>query len=479
MQKYSDVVLDKNGKPVQGAVVTVVTYPDGQPATIYAADGGPAVDSVKTDQTGVFSFYAGNGRYSFTVSGNGISPITINDVLLFDPRMNAEALPEWFGAKGNGADDTAAVQAAMNTGKYKLINQYTITSKVTAPANSIGTGPGSLIKGANCDMVELKDGAKMTGISLVGIGQLYTGRGVIITGGADQRLRDCNITGMDGYCVEYTASQAGLRGSIDGGKYQRYVTTNPAIKYPTSETNGDRRLLNVDCAGGILCDLSGSATTMISGCDTTGVTFSSGTQKAILNGNRIATMGGVMTVLGVDGVIQGNCIAGDLIAGASAQNNTISGNVLAAGYAVRDQSGNAANFIDTLGEDFTPIWAASGTAPSLGNGSISGRLTRRGKRVFIDIELSFGSTTTYGTGVWQFSLPAAYSNLTVKKAKASAVMSLKSGSAFHTGVSTAPAGGAPVITLYSENGGNSWGPTIPVTWGSGDYIRFSLDYEIG
>ena len=91
MQKYSDVVLDKNGKAVQGAAVTVVTYPDGLPATIYAADGGPSVDLVKTDQYGRFAFYAASGHYSFTVNGTGITPITYNDVTLFDPRDTAAA----------------------------------------------------------------------------------------------------------------------------------------------------------------------------------------------------------------------------------------------------------------------------------------------------------------------------------------------------------------------------------------------------
>jgi hypothetical protein len=85
MQKYSDVVLDKSGKAINGATITVITYPDGQPATIYAADGGPAVAFVLTDQNGRFAFYAANGHYSFAVNGTGITPINYNDVTLFDP----------------------------------------------------------------------------------------------------------------------------------------------------------------------------------------------------------------------------------------------------------------------------------------------------------------------------------------------------------------------------------------------------------
>lgn len=102
MQKYSDVVLDKNSKPIAGATVTVSTYPDSQPATIYGADGGPAVTSVTTDSAGRFSFYAASGHYSISVSGQGITPFTYNDVTLFDPLDSADAAIKFLPA-GSGA----------------------------------------------------------------------------------------------------------------------------------------------------------------------------------------------------------------------------------------------------------------------------------------------------------------------------------------------------------------------------------------
>jgi hypothetical protein len=140
MQKYSDVVLDKNGKAISGATVTVTTYPAAAPAVIYATDGGPAVSSVKTDNAGRFSFYAANGHYSFTVSGKGITTVTYNDVVVFDPadagltgfqQSGAGAVPRStldklrepvtvldFGAKGDGVtNDAAAVNTAQAAAK--------------------------------------------------------------------------------------------------------------------------------------------------------------------------------------------------------------------------------------------------------------------------------------------------------------------------------------------------------------------------
>lgn len=428
--------------------------------------------------SGIAGMFVRDDNDTTTVDDGGIVIVATNGKR-WKRCYSGEALPEMFGAKGFGVDDTVAVQAAMNTGKYKLSTQYTITSKLTAPANSRGIGPGSLSKGGNFDMIELGSGAKMSGITLIGNGSTRTGRGIIITGGTDQRLIDCDVLGMNGYCVEYTTAQAGLRGTINGGMYYRQDTTQPAIKYPPNETNGDRRLLNIDCVGGVLADLSGSATTLVSGCDTTGLLFAAGTQKAIVNGNRIATMGGSVTVMGVDNIISGNCIAGDLLVGPGAQNNTVGRNTLAAGYKVKDQSGNATNFVDTLGEDIVPVWQASGTPPSIGNGTISGRLVRNGKRVLVSWQLTANTTTTFGTGAWSFSLPPEYANLTVKFVSEGSAAALRSGVAFRIGAVTAPAGAAPVFSIYNDGGTNSWGATNPVTWGSSDYVRCQIEFEIG
>ena len=47
---------------------------------------------------------------------------------------------------------------------------------------------------------------------------------------------------------------------------------------------------------------------------------------------------------------------------------------------------------------FTPTWQASGTAPSLGNGTLTGYYKKIGRQVAVRINLTAGSTTTYGTG---------------------------------------------------------------------------------
>ena len=54
---------------------------------------------------------------------------------------------------------------------------------------------------------------------------------------------------------------------------------------------------------------------------------------------------------------------------------------------------------------YTPTWSSSGTLPVLGNGSITAKYHQAGNLVAVAINLTMGSSTTYGTGYWRFSLP--------------------------------------------------------------------------
>lgn len=59
---------------------------------------------------------------------------------------------------------------------------------------------------------------------------------------------------------------------------------------------------------------------------------------------------------------------------------------------------------------YTPAWSTPNTQPVLGNGTRSGRYIQIGKLVWFRAQVTGGSTTTYGTGPMQLSLPvSAYS----------------------------------------------------------------------
>lgn len=85
MQKFQDVVLDSQGRPVAGAVIAVLSYPGGSPATVYQTDAVGAAYTPTTDDYGAFYFYAPNGNYSYTVTVANVLRKTVTDVILYDP----------------------------------------------------------------------------------------------------------------------------------------------------------------------------------------------------------------------------------------------------------------------------------------------------------------------------------------------------------------------------------------------------------
>lgn len=56
---------------------------------------------------------------------------------------------------------------------------------------------------------------------------------------------------------------------------------------------------------------------------------------------------------------------------------------------------------------YTPSWTATGTAPAIGNGQLLGKWQQIGKSIDVQINVIPGSTTTFGTGSYSFSVPVA------------------------------------------------------------------------
>jgi hypothetical protein len=73
---------------------------------------------------------------------------------------------------------------------------------------------------------------------------------------------------------------------------------------------------------------------------------------------------------------------------------------------IRDQF----NSMFAVWTSYTPTWTSSGTAPVLNNGTITGRYMKFGRTVVCHINLTTGSTSTYGTGNYNWSLPFTAAN---------------------------------------------------------------------
>jgi hypothetical protein len=109
MQKYQDVVLDRRGNVKAGASVLVSTLAGAQ-ATIYSDDGVTETGNpLTTGSDGSFAFYAADGRYTLTISGQGLTTKTVSDIQLEDPQ-------DVSGAVGDGVTDNLAAFAAALAG---------------------------------------------------------------------------------------------------------------------------------------------------------------------------------------------------------------------------------------------------------------------------------------------------------------------------------------------------------------------------
>jgi hypothetical protein len=134
---------------------------------------------------------------------------------------------------------------------------------------------------------------------------------------------------------------------------------------------------------------------------------------------------------------------------------------------------------------YTPAWTNSGTANTIGNGSLTGAFNQVGKTVYYRIRLTLGTTTGAGNGSWIFSLPvlthasayAAYSKI------GNTTVFDTSGSASYTGPARWNSTGT--ITAVMVGTGGTYGnyadvnsaTNIPMVWTSTDIIEISGWYE--
>lgn len=132
---------------------------------------------------------------------------------------------------------------------------------------------------------------------------------------------------------------------------------------------------------------------------------------------------------------------------------------------------------------FSPNWTtSSGTAPAIGDGTLTGRYHQVGKTVFFNIVLSAGSTTTFGSGtsadtvgLWQFDLP-------VQALEAFAATTSLRDNSLPANVSSSAdcrntSGGTNAIIRVNVPSGTAVNAQRPFVWASGDTMKISGVYE--
>lgn len=134
--------------------------------------------------------------------------------------------------------------------------------------------------------------------------------------------------------------------------------------------------------------------------------------------------------------------------------------------------------------EYATTWAcSSGTNPSLGNGTLYSEWTRFGTRGEVSIHLKAGSTTTFGSGLWTFSLPDGWTPFT-------SVAISDAGDNNNVGVGWAydNSAGAPyAVAAYVFNGsskifvvqtGAYVYNAVPFSWGTSDQLHLTVPVRL-
>lgn len=118
---------------------------------------------------------------------------------------------------------------------------------------------------------------------------------------------------------------------------------------------------------------------------------------------------------------------------------------------------------------YTPVWSSAATQPVKNNGTLTGRYRRMGKTIDALIVLVCGSTTTYGTGEWRFTLPVTAVDL----------LDVGICFIFDNGLQTRP-GVCHLITTTTvapDSAGGTCTNTVPQTWTTADQCVIRITYS--
>jgi hypothetical protein len=126
---------------------------------------------------------------------------------------------------------------------------------------------------------------------------------------------------------------------------------------------------------------------------------------------------------------------------------------------------------------FTPTWTATVTNPVIGNGTLEGKYMRTGKQCFVKYRLVAGSTTTFGSGDWIFSLPFTAQLDGINIGVIAGGYSEDNGVAGYI-ISNALLNTSGHLKPLAGTTISPYSSTNPFTWANTDYLQFAIVYEV-
>lgn len=130
--------------------------------------------------------------------------------------------------------------------------------------------------------------------------------------------------------------------------------------------------------------------------------------------------------------------------------------------------------------NFTPVWTSDGSAPSIGNGTLTGQVQLIGKTCNVYMKFVGGSGTTWGSGTYFIGFPIAPVGLTGNNAHNLGGYMEDSGVLGYQLAGARTNGTTQFYVNYATAGGMAgWARSAPFTWDTGDFWSGMMTYFIG
>ena len=125
---------------------------------------------------------------------------------------------------------------------------------------------------------------------------------------------------------------------------------------------------------------------------------------------------------------------------------------------------------------YTPSWTSTGTAPVVGNGTIVGHFKLLGKWGLARITLTAGGTTTFGTLLYRWSLPAGWTLFDTTSIYGIGSVYDSSTTTQYTG--SVWAASATTVAIRTHSATTDVSATVPMTPATGDIWQLLILAEL-
>lgn len=120
---------------------------------------------------------------------------------------------------------------------------------------------------------------------------------------------------------------------------------------------------------------------------------------------------------------------------------------------------------------FSTTWAGSVTNPAIGDGTLAALYHVVDRMVHFSVSMTAGTTTTFGTGFWTFSVPIALGGSDLP----GVARAVDTGVLNYPGIVTFAS--ATTLNMLDDNTGVQWSVSTPFVWGSTDVGIVSIWYQ--